>query len=86
MVEKFKNLDVKFQLKICLLFALSYFSPIVGVLVFIYNFFKHKRKSISVYTFDWWCMCTYPRCCWIYISLNKMKSLDLKWIQAFHSS
>lgn len=45
MVEKFKNLDVKFQLKICLLFALSYFSPIVGVLVFIYNFFKHKEKG-----------------------------------------
>ena len=44
MVEKFKNLDVKFQLKIRLLFALSYFSPIVGVLVFIYNFFKHKEK------------------------------------------
>ena len=44
MVEKFKNLDVKFQLKICLLFVLSYFSPIVGVLVFIYNFFKHIEK------------------------------------------
>ena len=37
MVEKFKNLDVKFQLKICLLFVLR-------VLVFIYNFFKHKEK------------------------------------------
>ena len=49
MVEKFKNLDVKFQLKICWLLGLSYFSPIVGVLVFIYNFFKHK-ETVYQYT------------------------------------
>lgn len=49
MVEKFKNLDVKFQLKICLLFVLSYFSPIVGVLVFIYNFLSIKKKYISIH-------------------------------------
>ena len=44
MVEKFKNLDIKFQLKVCLLFVLGYFSPIIGLFVFLYNFFKHKQK------------------------------------------
>lgn len=44
MLNEFKGLEIKHQLIVCLQFFVGYFSPIIGIILYIYNRYKKKSK------------------------------------------